>query len=144
MGLKERLTEIARLNLAQDFTALSYAMMIDGKLWVADAIGTDGSGENRPVTTEHTFNVCSISKVYCTTAVMQLVERGMVELDAPVCGYLPRFTMPEIWVSTLRRPILSPPGFGKYTLPKRASSGPAIITEPLSFAQSLTNSDDSM
>ena len=95
MGLRERLTEIARLNLAQDFTALSYAMMIDGKLWVADAIGTDGSAENRPVTTEHTFNVCSISKVYCTTAMMQLVERGLVELDAPVCGYLPRFTMPD-------------------------------------------------
>ena len=67
MELKERLSEILRLNLAKDYTAVSYAIMVDGKIWAADAIGNDGTEEKKPVTTEHTFNVCSISKMFCTT-----------------------------------------------------------------------------
>jgi hypothetical protein len=39
-----------------------------------------------------------------------------------------------IWVSSRRRPILSPPGLGKYAFLKRASKGPASITEPRSLA----------
>ena len=33
MELKERLSEILRLNLAKDYTAVSYAIMVDGKIW---------------------------------------------------------------------------------------------------------------
>lgn len=93
MNLQERLSEILRLNLAKNYTAVSYAITVDGKLWAADALGTDGSEENTPVTTDHTFNVCSISKIFCTMAVMKLVEQGKVDLDAPVCQYLPDFKM---------------------------------------------------
>lgn len=93
MDLQERLSGILRLNLAKNYTAVSYAIMVDGKLWAADALGTDGGEENAPVTTEHTFNVCSISKIFCTVAVMKLVEQGKVDLDAPVCRYLPDFKM---------------------------------------------------
>lgn len=93
MELKERLSEILRLNLAKDYTAVSYAIMVDGKIWAADAIGNDGTEEKKPVTTEHTFNVCSISKMFCTTAVMKLVEQGKVDLDTPVCEYLTKFKM---------------------------------------------------
>lgn len=93
MDLQKRLSEILSLNLAKDYTAVSYAIMIDGKLWAADALGHDGTQENLPVTTNHTFNVCSISKIFCTTAVMQLVEQGKLDLDTPVCIYLPRFKM---------------------------------------------------
>lgn len=93
MDLQERLSGILRLNLAKNYTAVSYAITVDGKLWAADALGTDGGEENTPVTTRHTFNVCSISKIFCTVAVMKLVEQGKVDLDAPVCRYLPDFTM---------------------------------------------------
>ncbi|MBQ8928075.1 MAG: beta-lactamase family protein [Oscillospiraceae bacterium] len=37
----------------------------------------------------------SVSKIFVTTAVMQLVEEGRVELDAPVTEYLPEFTMAD-------------------------------------------------
>lgn len=93
MNLTERLSEILSLNLAKNYTAVSYAIMVDGKIWAADALGTDGTEENKPATTEHTFNVCSISKIFCTTAVMKLVEQGKVDLDMPVYKYLPDFHM---------------------------------------------------
>ena len=42
----------------------------------------------------------------------------------------PRFLNPRKWVSRRRRPILSPPGSATTALPKRASSGPIMSTEP--------------
>lgn len=95
MGLKERLNEILSLNLAKNYTAVSYAIMVDGQIWCADALGTDGGEDKTPVTVDHTFNVCSISKIICTVAVMKLVEQGKVALDEPVCTYLPDFKMPD-------------------------------------------------
>lgn len=93
MELTKRLSEILGLNLSKKFTAVSYAIMVDGEIWAADALGTDGSKDEKPATTNHTFNVCSISKIFCTTAVMKLVEQGRVDLDTPVCVYLPEFCM---------------------------------------------------
>ncbi len=43
--------------------------------------------------TDHIYGVGSVSKVYVTTAVMQLVEQGKVELDTPVTEYIDDFTM---------------------------------------------------
>ena len=93
MDITKKLSDILRINLPEEYTSISYAMMIDGKIVAADALGHDGTKEKNPATINHTYNVCSISKIFCTTAVMQLVEQGKVDLDEPVCTYLPAFTM---------------------------------------------------
>ena len=93
MDMTKRLSEILSLNLDRKHTSVSYAIMIDGKIVAADALGHDGTKEKNPVTLNHTYNVCSISKIFCTVAVMKLVEQGKVELDRPICEYLPQFTM---------------------------------------------------
>ncbi|GAB3404786.1 serine hydrolase domain-containing protein [Flindersiella endophytica] len=41
------------------------------------------------------FMLCSITKVWTATLVMQLVDDGLVELDAPVRTYLPRFRVAD-------------------------------------------------
>jgi CubicO group peptidase (beta-lactamase class C family) len=38
------------------------------------------------------FDLASLTKVYTTILVLQLVDRGKIELDAPVRSYLPDFT----------------------------------------------------
>ncbi|HZG67077.1 MAG TPA: serine hydrolase domain-containing protein, partial [Herpetosiphonaceae bacterium] len=53
----------------------------------------DQSG--RPVTPQTPFIVASISKSLTALAVMQLVEAGKVELDAPVQRYLPAFRVAD-------------------------------------------------
>ena len=93
MDLKQRLSDILKLNLPKEYTSVSYAIMVDGEIVAADALGNDGSKEKNPATIRHTYNVCSISKIFCTVAVMKLVEQGKVELDRPICEYLPQFTM---------------------------------------------------
>lgn len=44
---------------------------------------------------EKIYSVGSVSKVYVTTAIMQLSEEGKVNLDAPVTEYIPDFTMAD-------------------------------------------------
>lgn len=52
-----------------------------------------GAGENAPE--EKVYAIGSISKVYVTTAVMQLSEEGKINLDAPVTEYIPDFKMAD-------------------------------------------------
>src|SRR5262249_58682967 len=49
----------------------------------------------RPVTPETLFHMASVTKPFVATAVMQLVEQGKVELDAPVTKYLPHFHLKD-------------------------------------------------
>ena len=58
--------------------------------------GPDG----RPVTGETAFFLGSVSKSFTALAIMQLVESGQIELDAPVQKYLPWFRVAEAEVSS--------------------------------------------
>lgn len=58
-------------------------------------IGSSASGNSDVQSNERIYCVGSVSKVYVTAAVMQLVEQGLVELDAPITTYIPDFTMQD-------------------------------------------------
>ena len=49
----------------------------------------------KPDDTDEIYCVGSVSKVYVTTAVMQLVDQGKVDLDTPVTEYIDDFTMAD-------------------------------------------------
>ena len=71
----------------------------------------DPSG--RPVTLQTPFMIGSITKSMTALAVMQLVEAGQVELDAPVQRYLPWFRVADPQVSaqiTVRQLIVQTSG----------------------------------
>jgi CubicO group peptidase (beta-lactamase class C family) len=48
-----------------------------------------------PPTPETRFGIGSVSKMFAAVAVMQLAERGLVELEAPLVRYLPGFRMED-------------------------------------------------
>lgn len=64
---------------------------------VTAAYGADK--EMAPVQTEIKADtvsaVGSVSKIFCTTAALQLYERGLLDIDAPVTDYVPEFTMQD-------------------------------------------------
>ena len=86
--LTEQLSKILRIDLSDSCSSAAYAIMIDGQIIAEDSMGKHPNHRG-------TYNVGSISKVYCAVAVMQLVEKGILDLDRPVYEYLPRFTMPD-------------------------------------------------
>lgn len=68
--------------------------VVDGaSLAPAQGFGHDGHGQR--VTAQTPFMTGSNSKSFTALAVMQLVDAGFVELDAPVQTYLPPFRVAE-------------------------------------------------
>ncbi|TQM78843.1 CubicO group peptidase (beta-lactamase class C family) [Saccharothrix saharensis] len=64
---------------------------------VGDALryGPDGAelppDRRIPMREDTIFDVASLSKLFTTVVAMALVERGLIDLDAPAAGYLPEF-----------------------------------------------------
>lgn len=67
----------------------------NGKLIYAKGFGVARLGTNTPVTSRSLFHMASVTKTFVATAVMQLVEQGKIDLDAPVTRYLPYFKMDD-------------------------------------------------
>ena len=59
----------------------------------ARGFGTDGSG--RSITPQTPFIIGSMSKAFTAVALMQLVDAGRIDLDAPVQRYLPEFRVAD-------------------------------------------------
>ena len=59
-----------------------------------EEVSTDTTN-TQTTTDERVYCLASVSKVYVTAAVMQLVDQGLVDLDAPVTEYIPDFTMAD-------------------------------------------------
>ncbi|MDQ0378709.1 CubicO group peptidase (beta-lactamase class C family) [Amycolatopsis thermophila] len=63
-----------------------------GALRYADAAGTElPPGQQVPMRADTLFDMASITKLFTSLAVMQLVEEGRIGLDRPVAAYLPEF-----------------------------------------------------
>ncbi|QEV99717.1 beta-lactamase family protein [Microbacterium caowuchunii] len=82
------------LLAAHDASSLSLALVAgDDVAWA----GTFGAVDARatPPTTETLYGIGSVSKIVTTVAVMQLVDAGEVDLDAPVVDYVTDFRMDD-------------------------------------------------
>jgi CubicO group peptidase (beta-lactamase class C family) len=71
--------------------ALSIALVDDQKIVWARGFGWANPQKRTPATADTVYRVGSVSKLFTDLAVMRLVEQGMVDLDAPVSGYVPEF-----------------------------------------------------
>jgi CubicO group peptidase (beta-lactamase class C family) len=69
---------------------MSVAITHDDEVVYLGGFGSDGRGH--PIDADTQFMIASLTKSFTAVAVLQLVERGTVELDAPVRRYLPEFT----------------------------------------------------
>ncbi len=65
-----------------------------------------------PVTSNTLFEIGSSTKTYTGVAVMRLVEQGKLDLDAPLCAYLPglRFADPQVTEHLTLRHLLTHTG----------------------------------
>jgi CubicO group peptidase (beta-lactamase class C family) len=73
----------------------------NGKVIYARGFGVAKLGSNTPITTKSLFHMASVTKPFVATAIMQLVERGKISLDARVTEYLPYFRMKDERFTTI-------------------------------------------
>jgi len=67
------------------------AVSIDGELVVDLWAGWMDEARTRPWQRDTLVNVFSVGKAVATVSLLMLVERGLVELDAPIARYWPEF-----------------------------------------------------
>lgn len=85
--------EIPKVMRASHTVGLSIAL-VDGERTVwARGFGWANRAARVPVTANTLFHIGSTSKSMAAVAVMQLVQQGRIDLDAPLSRYVPRFRM---------------------------------------------------
>ena len=82
--------ELPRLIEKYDVPAAAVAVLADGEV-VDDAAGVLSVATGVEATPDSVFQIGSITKLWTSTLVMQLVDEGKVDLDAPIRTYLPDF-----------------------------------------------------
>ncbi|WP_433162670.1 serine hydrolase domain-containing protein [Kribbella sp. CA-247076] len=85
---------LARLIGKYDVPAASIAVLADGEVSAA-AAGVLNLNTGVEATTDAIFQVGSITKLWTTTLIMQLVAEGKVDLDRPVRDYLPELKLAD-------------------------------------------------
>ncbi|HWG42770.1 MAG TPA: serine hydrolase [Gemmataceae bacterium] len=91
-AVAERLTSfIAREVREKNLPALSIALVDDQTIVWAHGFGFADPKAKVPATADTIYRVGSVSKLFTDLAIMQLVERDALDLDAPITKYLPDF-----------------------------------------------------
>jgi CubicO group peptidase (beta-lactamase class C family) len=88
---RENAEKQAKEWLARGTPGLALAVAVDGKILYSEVFGFADLEERVPVWPTTKFRIGSISKPLTAIALMQLVEAGKLDLDAPVQNYVPSF-----------------------------------------------------
>lgn len=89
-GVAERLTNFIRHEMAdKGLPALSIVLVDDQETVWAQGFGYADPEDGVPATARSVYRVGSVSKLFTDIAIMQLVERGQLDLDAAITAYLP-------------------------------------------------------
>ena len=140
--VSDRLTRQMQVN-QQRYGIAGQAVWVahDGKLIFRGASGYADTGAKKPLTADQVFPVYSLSKLFASTLVMQLLEHGQLQADRPAREYLPG--LPASWRAISVRQFLdhesgvpeyfqAPPRTGAFA-PSREAALSALEGKPLLF-----------
>lgn len=86
--------EIEDLRSALAIPGLAYVIVKDGEPVASKAFGSVQEAAE-PFTTASPLRIASVTKSFTSVVVMQLVEEGRLDLDAPARRYVPDLAVPE-------------------------------------------------
>ena len=91
-GIVQTLRPFIEREMAEKgIPGLSIAIVDDQQVVWAEGFGMADPHERKPATAATVYRIGSVSKLFTDIAIMQLVERGELNLDAPITDYLPNF-----------------------------------------------------
>ena len=102
--------------------AISAGVVIGDDLVWSKGFGTIDAAHKVPASPQTIYSICSISKLFTSISLMQLVEAGKVHLDEPITTYLPWATIkpaPDSGPVTLRGLLTHSAG-----IPREAADAP--------------------
>ncbi|HEX7878772.1 MAG TPA: serine hydrolase domain-containing protein [Candidatus Eisenbacteria bacterium] len=108
----------------------AFVFIRDHRVILARGYGLADVEAHRAVAVDSTiWRVGSISKVFTATAVMQLVDRGLVELDAPIDRYVHKVSIPATFPDpvTVRQLLDHTAGFDEIRPGTQAASRDSLL-----------------
>lgn len=98
---------------AQKIPGVSIAIVTDLQLQWANGYGLADLENSVPATPATSYRLASIGKSVIAVGVMQLVEAGRIDLDAPIQRYVPTFPQKQ-WPVTVRQLLYHVSGVRSY------------------------------
>lgn len=93
-------------------------VMIGGETVYSATLGHSDQAAGRQTSEDDIFLGMSISKAFCATIFLKLVDKGIVQLDAPVAEYLPEFGVKGKQRATVRQLLTHQAGtFAGFVIP---------------------------
>ena len=90
--LRNHMTSVIREGMKKDkVTGLSIALVDDQQVIWSQGFGWADADAHLPATDRTLYRTGSISKLFTSTAAVQLAQRGLLDLDAPIQQALPGF-----------------------------------------------------
>src|SRR5207302_4886892 len=87
-----KLESIIRQEMGdKDLPAFSIALVDGNQIVWAQGFGYQDPDQKIPATAHTVYRVGSVSKLFTDIGIMQMVETGKINLDAPVSQYIPDF-----------------------------------------------------
>jgi len=86
---------IENVMRSYELPGLAIGIVADTEIVYAKGFGVKSIETGEPISMTTIFHMASISKPFVATAIMQCVERGQIQLDAPIITYLPYFKLDD-------------------------------------------------
>lgn len=86
-------SEIPQIMAEAGVVGATVAVIDGDRVVMSEGFGWADKAHRRPVTRRTLFHIGSLSKTFAALSVMQLVERGRVDLDAPMARYVPELRL---------------------------------------------------
>ncbi len=102
----------------RSFMGAAAGFAIDGEFVWQYAVGLSDASDSTLFQSNTRTRIASIAKPMTAIATMQLVERGVLDLDVPVQIYLPEFAVKKEGVVTTRQLLQHTAGIGEYATAK--------------------------
>ncbi|ANE53550.1 beta-lactamase [Flavisolibacter tropicus] len=87
------------------FPGMVYGVVVDGQLLYTGTAGITDITTKTPVTTQTDFRIASMSKSFTAMAIMQLRDKGKLQLDEPAAKYIPE--LKKITYPTSDAPVIT-------------------------------------
>jgi len=78
-----------------DIPGVAFAVVRDGEIIHEDGVGLANVATGHPAGSRTMWPICSLTKSMTCTAVMQLAEQGLIDIDQPVSTYLPSWRVKD-------------------------------------------------
>jgi CubicO group peptidase (beta-lactamase class C family) len=97
-SVEEGIDQCVEANMARlNAPGAAVAVILDGETLYESGYGVKRRGTDNAVDPDTVFRIGSVTKQMTAAAVMQQVELGRVDLDAPVTRYIPEFEVGGRW-----------------------------------------------